>query len=691
MEPPIAERHLSEVIFGKVKGRDNGDSKFLMNPTIKKKDYYYWLRDDNRKNKKVLKYLEEENDYYDNVFLSGINPEKNKILSELRKSLVEDYVTVELPDGDKGFESPYRFYKKYEKNKSYPIFYYKKNDKNIKYLDPNDFKNGEFSDISNPIFSNDLSLFSYGIDKNGNEKYSINILTFPSLEPIQHDLPNILYSSYILTNAFVFYLKCTDSNRPYQLYKYDIQSRNIELIFEETNINMEIEFSLGDDNKSIVYGTGNYEQNEMYVYWFDGERKGINMKVKKMARNVLYDTYIYNDYFIIKTNEKGCKNYMLKYCKIGKNRFMDFIPYNEKVLIEYVNIIKNAILIQCRSEGEQYFKLLTIDGINIVDSKKIKKWEGGYFLNLTYCELNSEKIIYSYQDLITPTTWYELNLSNMKQTKIKETETKNYDKNNYKVERIFVKNNKIKIPVDIIQSKKSKSDKCLLYGYNSYGSNIEMRFDDDIFHLIDRGFNYAVANTRGSSYMGTQFYDDGKMLKKMNTFNDFIKVSEYLIKNNYCSKDGLSIEGRSAGGLLVGACSILRPDLYHNVLAIVPFVDVLTTMSDSSIPLTTSEWLQWGNPNIKKYYNYMKKYSPIDNIKKGICYPNYYVQAGLNDPRVAYWEPAKFVATLRYSMNNECKSVIVLKTEMNKGHFSGLDRYKYLDDVASKYAFLLRI
>jgi len=188
--------------------------------------------------------------------------------------------------------------------------------------------------------------------------------------------------------------------------------------------------------------------------------------------------------------------------------------------------------------------------------------------------------------------------------------------------------------------------------------------------------------------MGQNHYLEGKMLKKMNTFRDFIMVSEYLIKEKYCSKDGLSIEGRSAGGLLVGTVSVLKPKLYKNVIAGVPFVDVLVTMRDSTIPLTTHEWLQWGNPNEKKYYEYLKKYSPIDNIKSGICYPNYYITAGLNDPRVAYWEPAKFIANLRYFSPKNCQSVYLLKTNMESGHFGSKDRYKFLSELAEKYSFL---
>jgi oligopeptidase B len=313
---------------------------------------------------------------------------------------------------------------------------------------------------------------------------------------------------------------------------------------------------------------------------------------------------------------------------------------------------------------------------------------------LVYSSFRSKKLIYSYQNFITPETWYELDLNNFTYTKIKQKTVKNFDASKYKVERVHIKAGSFNIPIDILSNinfEKDGTSKCLLYGYNSYGSNVDVRFDEKIFPLVDRGFIYVLSNVRGSSYLGNIYYEEGKMLKKMNTFNDFIAVSEYLLDKKYCAKDGLSIEGRSAGGLLVSAVSVLRPDLYKNVIAGVPFVDVLVTMSDGSIPLTVGEWMQWGNPNIRRYYNYILRYSPIDNLREGVCYPNYYITAGLNDPRVSYWEPAKFTAMLRYCMKRDCDRLILLKTKMDSGHFSSRDRYKNLDEIAEKYSFLISV
>ena len=689
MQPPIAERHSKDVFFGKEPGKNKGKSKYLIYPQISKKDYYYWLRDDDRENKKVLKYLEDENKYTDHVLLKkGITVEKNKILGELRRNMVEDHDTVELPEGKNGFKSEYRFNKVFEKGKSYPIYYYHIGNKKVKYLDPNEFKKSETLDISAPVFNPNLTIFGYGIDKNGSEKYEIKLFNFPSLEPIHHDLPKILYSTFLITDEFIFYLLEDDANRPNKLIKYNLQNKQKELIYEVDDIEKQLQIEIGDDFQSIVYSIEDYSECETYVYWFDGPRKGQNIHVRKLKNNIEYFVKIYKDYFIIRTNANNNKNYGLKYCKIGGKRWNELIPYDEKVSLEYVYPLANGVLLDCRTDGEQFFRYLKLKKMKIVEDKIFKMGKGGYYQNIVYYN-DSNDVIYGYQDLVTPHSYFKLNVETGKQELLKIKKVKNFDPSKYKVERIYVDSNNVKVPVDLLMLKEDKRNgKCLLYGYNSYGSNVEIKFDEKFFPLVDRGFVYAIANTRGSSYYGKTYYEDGMMLKKMNTFKDFIKVSEYLIKNKYCRKDGLSIEGRSAGGLLVSAVSILRPDLYNNVLAGVPFVDVLTTMGDSTIPLTTGEWLQWGNPNIKKYYNYIKKYSPIDNIKEGVCYPNYYIQAGLNDPRVAYWEPAKFTATLRYYGKN-CSNIVLLKTDMKSGHFSSWDRYKNLEEIAERYAFII--
>ena len=285
--------------------------------------------------------------------------------------------------------------------------------------------------------------------------------------------------------------------------------------------------------------------------------------------------------------------------------------------------------------------------------------------------------------MISPLKLFKMNVSEQEPTLFYEYQTKNYDQTQYKTERVWVKSRNVSIPVDLITKPGRKAKNILLYGYGSYGVNIDCEFNRLIFPLIDEGYDYAVAHVRGSSFMGKQWYKDGKMKKKMNSFRDFNSVARYLKKKKY----QVSCSGRSAGGLLVAASSILAPKLYKKVVAVVPFVDVLTTMSDESIPLTTGEWLEVGNPNKKTFWDYMKKYSPVDNIKENTKYPSYFVRGGLHDPRVAYWEPAKFVANLRHA-NKE--TPIIFKTDMESGHFKANDRYEMIKEYAEEYAFLLK-
>jgi len=681
MESPIAERHLHKVTF-----TDNNGFE------VNKDDYYYWLRDDERKDKKIQKYLEEENDYFDNIMIKkGVLTKKNKYLNDLKKSFIENYSTIKLPQGLHCFESLYRFYTIYEKGNSFPIFWYEKEGEKHKYFNPNDHVKNKNINFSDPFFSPDLNIFGYGIDYNGSEKYEIILKKFPSLELIDHEIPDLYWGNIILANNFlIFYLKEDSSKRLFQLWKYTLETNKSELIYQENDANRELEIILGDDFQSIIFSSVSFADSCTYIYWFSGNHRDTIWK-QNFKINVDINVKIFNDFIISRTNIGNYYNYNIKFCKIGNLRFYNLIEYDDNICIDNFFILKSGVLLLCRDKGEQYFRYLQLitkkNKLIVFSDKKIKNYKGGYFLSVEYSCSQSDKLIYSYQNFLVPKTFYELDCVTMKVDLINRMETCNYNPDNYKVERIFVKN----VPIDILMSKKHKmngTSNALLYGYSAYGTNTEIKFDEKLFPLIDQGFCYVIANVRGSSYMGYKYYREGKMSKKINSMKDFIDVSKFLISKKYCAPDRLNIEGRSAGGLLVSSVAIMRPDLYRTVISSVPFVDVLVTMSDETIPLTTNEWLQWGNPNKKENYEYMKKYSPIDNIKKDICYPNIIMFAGYNDNRVGYWEPAKFIATLKYNKSKKCPSIYLLKTSFDSGHFSHHDRYNLLNIVAEKYAIL---
>lgn len=682
MHYPIAERHPHKVVFS-----DNNGFE------ANKDDYYYWLRDDARNDKKVKKYLDEENDYFDNIILKkGVLPKKNKFMSELKKYFIENYSTIKLPQGINCFESQYRFYSIYEKGNSFPIFCYENNGIKQEYLNPNILtKTNNNITLIDPFFNPELNIFGYGIDHNGSEKYEIILKKFPSLEKIEHNIPDLYWGNIILANnSLIFFNKEDSAKRLYQLWKYSLETNESELIYQENDINRELEINLGDDNQSIIFSSVSFADSCTNIYWFDGPYKEKIWK-QQLKNNVDTDIRIFKDFLIDRTNKGNYYNYNLQYCKIGNIRFYNLIDYDDHLCIDNFYILKSGILLLCRENGEQYLRYLHLtikkNKLLVTTDKKFKNYKGGYYLNIEYSCSQSNKIIYSYQSLLHPKTYYELDWDSMNNILVKKMETLYYNPDNYKVERLFVKN----VPIDILMSKKHKmngTSNCLLYGYGAYGTNTEIKFDEKLFPLIDQGFCYVLANVRGSSYMGFKYYRDGKMSKKINSMKDFICVSEFLIRKKYCSPDRLNIEGRSAGGLLVSSVAIMRPDLYRTVISSVPFVDVLVTMADETIPLTTNEWLQWGNPNNKEFYGHIKKYSPIDNIKKDICYPNFVMFAGYNDNRVGYWEPAKFIATLRYNQSKKCQSIYLLKTSFDSGHFSHHDRYNLLNIVAEKYAIL---
>jgi oligopeptidase B len=393
-----------------------------------------------------------------------------------------------------------------------------------------------------------------------------------------------------------------------------------------------------------------------------------------------------------------------------------------------------------RKNGCQFIRVigLNMDEIKMQQNSSLKIktentyffGEDGYYLSIYYTHSSNNKFAFSLENMRTPMTIYSTNLLNdshdshnshnshnshtyhdtkhSKNTrlikhKLWSYDVENYNINDYITRRIWINNKGVYLPVDILSKKNRNQNKnsdhkqrknILLYGYSSYGSNNDNVFSINPIALVDHGFEYALINVRGSSYLGKSFYKDGKLLKRMNTFDDVNSIAEYFVKQGY----HVNLEGRSAGGLLSTASSLLRPDLYTSVIAIVPFVDVLLTMADKNIPLTLGEWTEVGNTNIDNIYNYIKKYSPMNIIKEGVAYPNYYVEGGYNDARVQYYQPVKFVANLRYATRNldeqslsyrSTDRLILLKINMDSGHFNSFERQYGIERIADKYAFLM--
>ena len=423
--------------------------------------------------------------------------------------------------------------------------------------------------------------------------------------------------------------------------------------------------------------------------------------IQERERGLEYRPYHFEDMFYISTNIDKSTNFKLVKTPIlspSKNNWKDVIPHRDDVLLEEVDFFRNFMVIGERNNG-----LLKI---------RIKSWDGNqdYYLgfksgfdfeNETYDasiglnpDFDTNILRYNYTSLTTPYSVIDYNLDTQEEEIQKQQEVLGGDFNsdNYTSERLFATSHDgVKIPISIVRhvdTELNQDTPILQYGYGSYGSTIDPSFSSVRLTLLDRGFVFAIAHIRGSQYLGRQWYENGRMLSKKNTFEDFISCSKFLIDNNYTSREHLYAEGGSAGGLLMGAIMNMAPELYNGIISAVPFVDVITTMLDDTIPLTSSEYDEWGNPNDKEYYNYIKSYSPYDNVRS-VEYPNTLVTTGLHDSQVQYWEPAKWVAKLR--TYHQGSNMILLHTNMDTGHSGASGRFEPLKEIAMEYAFLFML
>ena len=407
-----------------------------------------------------------------------------------------------------------------------------------------------------------------------------------------------------------------------------------------------------------------------------------------------YSVYHHTDKFYIVTND-GATNFKLMEVSDKspeKENWAETIPHSDDVKIDYVDMFRDHMVVYERENG---LKQIRIFDMSNGESHRVEFPEPVYTFSARRGnkEYNKKTLRFTYTSLITPKSVFDYGMDSRDRELLKEYEVLGgYDKANYSTERIFAKaSDGVRVPISIVYRNdfvKNGSRPALLYGYGSYGSSREPSFDSKILSLLDRGFVYAIAHVRGGGEMGRVWYDDGKLKNKINTFTDFIACAEHLISEGYTNSGELAIQGGSAGGLLMGAVTNMKPELFKLVIASVPFVDVINTMLDETIPLTAIEWEEWGNPKVKEDYDYMIRYSPYDNVT-GKEYPNMLIKAGLNDPRVGYWEPAKWTAKLRALKTD--KNLLILKTKMGAGHMGSSGRYDYLRDKAFEYAVILDV
>lgn len=646
-------------------------------------DPYFWLKE--KENPEVLMHLKEENAFFE----KRVKPYKKiaaKVFGELKNRIPKEDASVPVTRG--GAE----FFSRYVKGKQY-IQYCKKTAKKIEILvDFNKMvKANGYLSTGQISVSPDGKYLAYSIDKTGNEICDLFVIDTTSKKIVSHLKKTS--GVFVWSNTDILYYTTFDGHiRPDKVWRHFLGDKQIkdQMIFQEKDQKFFVYIQVSGSKKFLLISIG--EQVSSYAAYLPiDDRKAKPVIFKKLKNNVEYGIDHGADGFYIITNEKA-HNFKVYKCPENKTEQKNWklvLAHSDKVHIIYFELTEKFLCVFERSNGLPNARILNL---KTNKSYLVKFPELAYNMsfNASAFEFSENKIRINYASPISPRSIFDYDL--VKKTKIlrKIDKIKNFKSEKYHVEYVFVPgHDKTKIPFCIIHKKGLKKNgkaPTVIYGYGSYGSTIGYNFSSPLISLLDRGFVFAYAGIRGGSELGRKWYEDGKFLKKHNTFKDFISCSEYLVKKKYTSPKHLAAMGGSAGGLLVGAVANLRPDLYNVICAHVPFVDVINTMFDDTLPLTQVEYKEWGNPHDKKFYNYMKSYSPYDNVHD--CeYPNMYITSGLNDQRVTYWEPAKWAQKLRDF--NSGTSEVLLKVNMGEGHFGKSGRFNSLKEVAEEYSYLI--
>ena len=656
-----------------------------------RQDNYFWLND--RDNKEVIEYLNAENDYYDAVTSKYKNFE-NALFEEMKARIKEEDASVPYK------YNGYWYIVKYETGKDYPIYIRKKDSlKNPDELlfDCNVMAQGhDYFKLVGLSVSPDNTMIAFGLDTVGRRNYTLQIKSLETDEIFSDAILNTTGSAtWANDNKTLFYtVKDEKTLRSDKVYKHKLGNSSVEdtLIFREKDETFGVAVYKSKSKKYLIIACYSSLTNEYYILNADTPDDEF-VVFQERIRGLEYSISHYDNQFYIVTNADDAVNFKLMKTPENQTKiehWTEVLPHRTDVLLEDIDIFNDFLVISERSNG--------------LNRIRIKRWDDteDYYLpfdNETYTAYTSTNVEfdtvilrYGYNSMTTPSSSIDFNMVTKKKTILKEQEVldPNFDKDNYASERIWATApDGVKVPISLVYKKgikKDRSNPVLLYAYGSYGHTIDPYFSSIRLSLLDRGFIYAIAHVRGGEYLGRLWYEDGKLLKKKNTFTDFIACSKFLIAEKYTSPEHLYALGGSAGGLLIGAVVNEAPELYKGVIAAVPFVDVVTTMLDDSIPLTTGEYDEWGNPNDPTYYDYMKSYSPYDNVKKQ-DYPHILVTTGLHDSQVQYWEPAKWVAKLRAYKTNH--NQLLLKTNMKAGHGGASGRFEALREDAAEYAFLL--
>jgi len=651
-------------------------------------DKYYWLNE--RENPEVIDYLKAENAYLDTV-LGHTKPFQEALFEEIKGRIKQDDESV--PYKDNG----YYYLTRYEKGKEYPIYARKKGsleaDEEIM-LDVNELaKSYAYYAVGGRNVSPDNKLLAFGEDTLSRRIYTLRFKSLETGEMLPDEIPNTYGAcAWAADNEHVFYGLKDETLRVYKIMRHKLGtpvSEDVE-VFHEADPTFSTFVYQTKSKKYLVIGSSQTLSDEYRVLEAD-KPTGRFRLIQPRERKLEYSIAHYGDKFYIRTNWNA-QNFRLMACPedaTTKEHWEEIIPHREDVLFEGMDIFQDYLVLSERQEGITRLRVRPWKG----EEHYIEFPEDAYLAYTTVNpQFDTELLRLSYTSLTTPNTQYDYNMRSREFTQLKQQEVldPNFDPANYQSERLHATaSDGTKIPISLVYRKgfeKNGKQPLLLYGYGSYGASMDPYFSSVRLSLLDRGFAFAIAHIRGGQELGRQWYEDGKLLNKKNTFTDFIACGKYLVAQNYTSPGHLYAMGGSAGGLLMGAVINMAPELFNGVIAAVPFVDVVTTMLDESIPLTTFEYDEWGNPNDETYYKYIKSYSPYDNAEAQ-AYPAMLVTTGLHDSQVQYWEPAKWVAKLRELKTNDAP--LLLYTNLDTGHGGASGRFERYKETAMEYAFLL--
>lgn len=652
-------------------------------------DNYFWLKD--KTNPEVINYIKAENDYTEKS-LAPTKPLQETIYKELRGRIKEDSTSVPY------YKNGYYYYDRTETGKNYPINCRKKGSIKAReeiMFDQNDMAKGKaaFIFVGYSVSSDNKTAAYFSNDTGSFADAKLRFRNLETGKDFDDEIPSTAGFAWANDSKTYFYIVPDQQTlRPNKLYRSRLGKADKELVLEETDEQQNLSLSDSRTGKYIVLNSAGFSSSETHIINANQPQDKPQVFLAKQ-KDVRYSVEDHKDYFLVLYHDKQNKNFKVSKSPLtlptNQNQWRDLVPHNPLVQIDSIEVFQNFLALSVHANGlpelhTMNLKTETITKISFPEAV----YEVAFSDNHDY---RSEKLRYSYSSLNRPGSIYDYDLNRHTSTLLQQIEIPSgFDPDTYVVKRLWATSyDGTTVPVSVVHKKDLVLDganPAMLTGYGSYGYSYSADFNSNIFSLVDRGFVFAIGHPRGGSEMGTEWYESGKLMKKKNTFHDFIAVAEKLIQDGYTSPKRLAISGGSAGGLLMGAVINMRPDLFGAVVAQVPFVDVLTTMLDPTLPLTLQEYEQWGNPNEKEPYEYIRSYSPYDNIKAQ-AYPSMLVTGGINDSQVLFHEPTKWVAKLRAHKTDS--NPLYLKINMNSGHGGDTGRFDRLKEVATEYVFVL--